>query len=79
MEANSIQKNYISKKLIEIQDFLSEKYNGLFLNDDMLKDVEDEIREMLNQYITNTLKIEELKYDILISNNNGSLNFSIKF
>lgn len=78
MKINNDQKQYIINKLSSIEDILAEKYNGLFLNDELIDMIKCEVKEMLNRYIRNMFEIEDPEYDIRINNKNG-LVFTIIF
>lgn len=79
MKLNDMQKHYITKKLKSIEEILTEKYNGLFLDDELIDMVKCEVKEMLNRYIRNMFEIEDPEYEINIDNTKGRLIFAIKF
>lgn len=79
MKLDNMQKHYITKKLKSIEEILTEKYNGLFLDDELIDMVKCEVKEMLNRYIRNMFEIEDPEYEINIDNTKGRLIFAIKF
>lgn len=79
MEITKSYQNEISNKLLEIQNFLADKYNGLVINDTLLDMVKFEIQEMLKTYVLRVLHKDETCYSLYVTIENGSIIAKVKF